>query len=312
MIDYYNKKLPNKNGIKVAYDKRSKAYYYDISCALDTETSNLIIDDEHKYSWIYIFQIMIGDTFITCRTFDELADVFTNIKITYGLNQKNRIIIYVHNLPFEFQFMRTEFRFSECLARKNRTVFKCFFDDYGIEFRDSLILSGMSLAKTAENMVHHSTRKLVGDLDYNLIRLPCTTITPTELGYCYNDVKIICDYIDEQREIYGDITKIPLTNTGRVRRFVKEKCFRKVINPKTHKKHIPYKSLMDRLTLDVVEYAYAKQAFLGGYTHANARYSKKLLSDVHSIDFTSSYPTVMLSEIYPMSNGTYIKLNMDN
>ena len=149
MIDYYNKKLPDKNGIKVAYDKRSKAYYYDISCALDTETSNLIIDDEHKYSWIYIFQIMIGDTFITCRTFDELADIFTNLKLTYGLNPKNRIVIYVHNLPFEFQFMRTEFRFSECLARKNRTVFKCFFDDYGIEFRDSLILSGMSLAKTA-------------------------------------------------------------------------------------------------------------------------------------------------------------------
>ena len=180
MIDYYNKKLPNKDGIKVVYSKRSKAYYYDISCSLDTETTNYIIDDEHKYAWIYIFQIMIGDTFITCRTFDELADVFTNIKLTYGLNEKKRLIMYVHNLPFEFQFMRTEFRFSECLARKNRYVFKCFFDDYGIEFRDSLILSGMKLEKTAENLVHHSTRKLVGDLDYNLIRLPCTPITPTE------------------------------------------------------------------------------------------------------------------------------------
>ena len=313
MIIYHeNKKLPDKNGIKVAYDKRSKAYYYDISCALDTETTNHIIDDEHKYAWIYIFQLMIGNTFITCRTFDELADVFTDLKNTYDLNEKHRIIIYVHNLPFEFQFMRTEFRFSECLARKNRTVFKVFFDDYGIEFRDSLILSGMSLAKTAENMVHHSTRKLVGDLDYSLIRLPCTPITPIELGYCYNDVKIICDYIDEQREFYGDITKIPLTNTGRVRREVKKNCFRKVIDPKTHKKHIPYKNLMNRLTLGVREYGYAKQAFLGGYTHANARYSKKLLSDVHSIDFTSSYPTVMISEKYPMSKGAYIKLDMDS
>ena len=100
-----DKRLPDKNGIKVAYDRRSKAYYYDISCALDTETTNLIIDDDHKYSWIYIFQIMIGDTFITCRTFDELADVFLNLKLTYGLNEKHRIIIYVHNLPFEFQFM---------------------------------------------------------------------------------------------------------------------------------------------------------------------------------------------------------------
>ena len=313
MIIYHeNKKLPDKDGIKVVYSKRSKAYYYDISCALDTETTNYIIDDEHKYAWIYIFQIMIGDTFITCRTFDELADVFTNLKITYGLNEKKRLIIYVHNLSFEFQFMRTEFRFSECLARKNRNVFKVFFDDYGIEFRDSYILSGMNLEKTAENMVHHSTRKLVGDLDYNLIRLPCTPINPTELGYCYNDVKIIVDYIDEQREQYGDITKIPLTNTGRVRREVKKSCFRKVINPKTHKKHIPYKNLMNRLTLDVREYGYAKQAFLGGYTHANARYSKKLLADVYSIDFTSSYPTVMMSEKYPMSKGKKITLNMNS
>ena len=307
-----DKKLPDKNGIKVVYSKRSKAYYYDISCALDTETTNYIIDDDHKYAWIYIFQIMIGDTFITCRTFDELADVFTNLKLTYGLNEKKRLIVYVHNLPFEFQFMRTEFRFSECLARKNRTVFKVFFDDYGLEFRDSLILSGMSLAKTAENLTKHTIRKLKGDLDYNLIRLPCTPITPTELAYCYNDVKIIVDYIDEQREQYGDITKIPLTNTGRVRREVKKSCFRKVINPKTHKKHIPYKNLMDRLTLDVREYGYARQAFLGGYTHANAKYSKKLLADVHSIDFTSSYPTVMMSEKYPMSKGKKITLNMNS
>ena len=314
MIDYYNKRLPDKQGIRVVYDRRSKAYYYDISCALDTETSNLIIDDDHKYAWIYIFQLMIGDVFITCRTFDELADVFLNLKLTYGLNEKHRMIIYVHNLPFEFQFMRTEFRFSECLARKNRTVFKVFFDDYGLEFRDSLILSGMSLAKTAESLTEHTIRKLKGDLDYSLIRLPCTKLTAAELAYCYNDVKIICDYIDEQRDQnhYGNITKIPLTNTGRVRRFVKEKCFRKVVNPKTHKKKIPYKDLMDRLTLEVAEYYYAKQAFLGGYTHANARYSKKLLADVHSIDFTSSYPTVMLSEKYPMSKGTLIRLDMNS
>ena len=316
MIIYHeNKKLPDKNGIRVAYDRRSKAYYYDISCALDTETTNHIIDDEHKYAWIYIFQIMIGDTFITCRTFDELADVFMDLKNTYGLNEKNRIIIYVHNLPFEFQFMRTEFRFSECLARENRKVFKVFFDDYGIEFRDSYILSGMSLAKTAENLTwpeHLSIRKLKGDLDYKKIRLPCTDITDTEMGYCYNDVKIICAYIDEQRDYYKGITNIPLTNTGRVRREVKKNCFRKVTDPKTHKKRIPYKDLMNRLTLGVREYGYARQAFLGGYTHANARYSKKLLTDVHSIDFTSSYPTVMISEKYPMTKGAYIKLDMDS
>ena len=289
-----DKKLPLASGIKLAYDKRSKAYYYDISCALDTETTNLIQDEEHKYSWIYIFQIMIGDVFITCRTFPELKTIFGNLKNMYNLSEKQRLIIYIHNLPFEFQFMRTEFQTSELLARKNRAVFKVFLSEFGIELRDSLILSGMSLAKTAENLTSHNIRKLKGDLDYNLIRLPNTPLTDTEIGYCYNDVKIICDYIDEQRSMYGDIAKIPLTNTGRVRRFVKQNCFHTEINPKTHKKCIPYKNLMNRLTIEVAEYAYAKQAFLGGYTHANARYSKKLLKDVHSIDFTSSYTTVMI------------------
>lgn len=305
-----DKKLPLASSLKLAYDKRSKAYYYDISCALDTETTNLIQDEEHKYSWIYIFQIMIGDVFITCRTFPELKTIFGNLKNMYNLSEKQRLIIYIHNLPFEFQFMRTEFQTSELLARKNRAVFKVFLSEFGIELRDSLILSGMSLAKTAENLTSHNIRKLKGDLDYNLIRLPNTPLTDTEIGYCYNDVKIICDYIDEQRSMYGDIAKIPLTNTGRVRRFVKQNCFHTEINPKTHKKCIPYKNLMDRLTIEVAEYAYAKQAFLGGYTHANARYSKKLLKDVHSIDFTSSYPTVMISEKYPMSKGAFIKLDI--
>lgn len=303
----YDKPLPN--GFQWNYDKKSKCYIGDVACSLDTETTNYIIDEEHRYSWIYIFQMMIKDTFITCRTYDELQTVFTTISNKYGLNEKRRLIIYVHNLPFEFQFLRTRFFFDECLAKTQRRVFKVFFKG-GFEFRDSLILSGMSLAKTAENLTEHTIRKLKGDLDYSLIRTPETPITPQEMQYCYNDVKIICDYIDEQRHIYGNVSQIPLTNTGRVRNFVRKACFKPVINPKTHKKHIPYKNLMERLTLDVTEYAYAKMSFLGGYTHANARYVGQKLSDVHSIDFTSSYPTVMIAEKYPMSKGTFIELNM--
>ena len=70
--------------------------------------------------------------------------------------------------------------------------------------------------------------------------------------------------------------------------------------------------MTEKLTIEPVEYGYAKMAFLGGYTHANAKFSCKILSDVHSIDFTSSYPTVMVSEKYPMSKGAFIKLDMWN
>lgn len=81
--------------------------------------------------------------------------------------------------------------------------------------RDSYALSGMSLAKTAENLTEHTIRKLKGDLDYRPVRFPSTPLTKAELEYCYNDVKIICCYIAEQIKMYdGDITKIPLLTLG--------------------------------------------------------------------------------------------------
>ena len=141
-------------------------------------------------------------------------------------------------------------------------------------------------------------------MDYRPVRFPATKLTRAELAYCYNDVKIICCYIEEQMKWYDNITKIPLTNTGRVRRHVRKHCLH--VEKKNGKKICPYKDIIRQLTLEVDEYAYLLDAFLGGYTHANAMYSTKLLKDVHSIDFTSSYPTVMMSEQYPMSKGVFI------
>lgn len=43
------------------------------------------------------------------------------------------------------------------------------------------------------------------------------------------------------------------------------------------------------------------QRFKDGYTHANWYYTSKILKDVDSFDFTSSYPFVMVSEKYPAS-----------
>ena len=232
--------------------------------------------------------------------------MFSEIQHFYGLDGKKRLIMYVHNLPFEFQFIRCYFHFCDCMSKSQRQVYKVFFDQFGIEMRDSCALSGMSLAKTAENLTEHTIRKLKGDLDYRPVRFPSTPLTKAEKEYCYNDVKIICCYIEEQMKYYGNITKIPLTNTGRVRRYVRNHCFHWEKNKKTGKKYYPYKQIIRRLTLEPLEYGYLIGAFLGGYTHANAMYSTKVLKDVHSIDFTSSYPTVMLSEKYPMSKGEFI------
>ena len=58
---------------------------------------------------------------------------------------------------------------------------------------------------------------------------------------------------------------------------------------------------MQELTITSHEYLLLKQCFAGGYTHANSYYVNKKLENVSSIDFTSSYPFVMVSEKFPMS-----------
>ena len=61
---------------------------------------------------------------------------------------------------------------------------------------------------------------------------------------------------------------------------------------------------MSNLTIsDETEYNRLKWAFMGGFTHSNGIETDKVINNVHSIDFTSSYPSVMLAEQYPMGQG---------
>lgn len=138
---------------------------------------------------------------------------------------------------------------------------------------------------------------MVGDLDYTKIRHSKTPLTEQEWGYCEADIRVLLAYIQEKIESDGDITQIPLTNTGYVRNYCRKECFRK---------YKQYHNLMSELTLDPDEYSQLKRAFAGGFTHASARYSGKILSKVGSFDFTSSYPAVMLSEKFPMGKARLV------
>lgn len=277
--------------------------YINISSGFDIETSSLYYNEE-KVAHMYIWAIQIGfnNDVLYGRTWEELKYLLENVKDIMGLDDKNRLIIYVHNLSYEFQFMRKHFTWGNVFAVDERKPIKAL-TNLGIEFRDSLILSGLNLELTAKNLIKHDIKKLKGDLDYKLIRHSKTPLTKQEFEYVENDVKIITCYIDEQLDRYEKITKIPLTNTGRVREFVKNKClFTNSNHSKSNgKKFSDYHKLMTNLKLDVEDYKMLRNGFMGGYTHANAFKTGKLLTNVSSIDFTSSYPAVMLSETFPMS-----------
>jgi len=315
MLWYQNMKL-NKDDYKQIsyYDTHSKEVikYYNIESAFDIETTSQIYNGE-KCSYMYIWMFGIGETVYYGRTWEQYGEFMQMLINQLELNLYNRLIIYVHNLGYEFQFIRKFFEWENVFSVDERKPIKALIKQ-GIEFKDSYILSGFSLFNLAKNLTMHKIKKLVGDLDYSLIRNSKTPLTDEEMGYCKNDILIILYYINEQIQIYdNNITKIPLTNTGRVRQFVKKKCYftDKNHNKSSKGKYRRYKELMEELTLTLEQYTMLKRCFMGGYTHASLNYVGKILEDVTSIDFTSSYPAVMLSEKFPMSKPIKVDLRKE-
>lgn len=282
-----------------------KKTYINLECAFDIETTSTYVGED-KIAFMYLWSMGIGDgeQVIHGRTWESFIEVCNNLQQHFNLSDDRILICYVHNLAFEFQFMRKYFNWLEVFSIDERKPIKAL-TSLGIEFRDSYILSSFALSRLAKNLLNHKIEKLEGDLDYDKIRHSETPITDNELKYAINDVVIILNYINEQIEMYGDITKIPLTNTGRVRQYVRHNCYYTNTNHRKSSKgkYDRYRKLMGDLELTQEVYDMCKRAFMGGFTHANANYMGKVVEDVTSIDFSSSYPAVMLAEYFPMSKG---------
>lgn len=287
-----------------------KVTYLNIESAFDIETTSYINNGEKSaFMYIWMFGLGLGKEIFYGRTWEEFLDLCERLQHYFGLNENRRLVIYVHNLGYEFQFMCKYFNWENVFAINERKPIKALCS-YGIEFRDSYILSGYSLANTAKNLTTHKVRKMEGDLDYSLIRHQSTQLTEKELGYCSNDIEIILAYINEQIAQYEDITKIPLTNTGRVRKYVKDACYYTSSNHRKSNrgKYQRYRQIMSDLTLDKATYIQLKRAFMGGFTHSNPNHTGKTLENVSSIDLTSSYPTVMLADKFPMSRAKELNI----
>lgn len=299
--------------MRLPYDvvkTNKKVEYIDLPCGFDIETSSITVGDQ-KAAFMYIWQLGIahGTGVFYGRTWDEFITTCSTIQNHFELHENRRLVIYVHNLGYEFQFMRKHFKWLDIFAIGERKPLKILCE-YGIEFRDSLILSGNSLENTARNLVKYKIKKAVDDLDYTLTRTHHTPLTDLEIGYCKNDIVIITAYIQEQIDHYGDVTKIPLTNTGRVRTVVRNNCYYSSTNHRksNSRKYGQYRKQMLSLTMDAKIHDQLSRAFMGGFTHANANHTGDVLESISSIDFTSSYPAVMVSEKFPMSRFRSIEL----
>ena len=291
------------DGICRETKRKQKIEYYNIPCAFDIETSSFY-DHEQKAGCMYIWMFSIDDYIIIGRFWHEFITLLQMLQKKLSLHNKfRRLICFVHNLSYEFQWFCRRLKWEKVFATADRAPLTALCE-YGIEFRCSYMLSGYSLAKVGEQLNKYQVKKMVGDLDYKKIRHSFTPLTDKEMGYCINDVRVLSAYIREKIENEGGLTKIPLTKTGYVRLYCKEHIF----GGRSHRhKYKIYHQFMDHLTLDPTEFKMLLRAFQGGFTHASAFYSgqDEALQGVTSFDFCSKYPSAMVAEKYPMSKGEF-------
>lgn len=282
-----------KHGGNTGTKANKGKFYLDIVAAFDTETSTIELPDGPQ-AFTYVWQLQLGpELTIIGRTWSEFLDLMQTYRDYMPTG--SRLCVWVHNLSFDFQFMQGVYPFkpSEVFCIDSRKVLKC--EMYGcIEFRCSYLHSNMGLALFADKM-QTKHRKLVGDLDYSIVRYPWTPLDPkTELPYMVNDVVCLVEAITNEMEHDGDnLYTIPKTSTGYVRRDVK-KAMRRV-----------RRGYVQELQPDYECYKALREAFRGGNCHANRYYAGELQHDVKSVDESSAYPYVIVCCKYPIGNFFY-------
>lgn len=316
-------------GLLRAYKKpKQNLYYLNVSASFDIETTSFYWNKEtgetipdrfnypikeikknwEKHACMYCWVFTLNGFVTTGRTWDEFKYLLGLLKDKYGIGDITRLPIYVHNLSFEMAFIGRRFDFVDVFALAEREPLKALTSD-GFEFRDSLALSGYSLATTGENLQKYKVSKDVGDLDYSKMRNSKTILTEKEWKYVVDDGLVVSAYIQEQIEEYKSVMNIPMTKTGVVRRYLRNCCF---YGSTSHKKDYSHKyerysSLMRVLTLEKDEALMLERAFMGGIVHCSCINEGHLFQDVTSFDFTSSYPYCLIAFKYPMSKGvTYV------
>lgn len=261
--------------------KNDDTIYRDTICAFDIETTR-IEEIEQAVMYIWQFAFIKGDDIYAVygRTWDEFKQFFSLINEGKLIN-----LIFVHNLSYEFQFLRSVIEMKDVFALKSRSVLK--FNSYNSEFRCSYHQTHKSLDKFLKDM-NVKNKKLT--MDYSKMRYPWTPLTQDELDYSLNDVIGLVQAMKARLEMGNDtMYSLPLTSTGYVRRRAREAM-----------KKFDYRKLHSMMC-DYSLYTLLREEFRGGDTHANRMYAGKILTNVESWDRASSYPDVMVNCKFPMS-----------
>lgn len=296
--------------------------FVNLGAGLDCETSQF--DDHTKYnkkskdkdefeqyrnalkSFVYIWQFSVGNDIYLCRQYHLLLSFLDDLENAVdAVHPRANLIVWDANITFEYSFFieLIKHKVVKAFARSKHNVLSF---DYGkhLKFRECLGVFGKSLKDIAKN--YTTTQKLVGDLDYNLIRLPITPMTQTELSYTINDVAILSELTAVAHKLYTlRGKKIPLTQTGIVRDEIID-----AFAPTPYLKSIKYAENAPLIGTQEQYYHWRKYVYSGGLTHSNFNYVGETVHSVTCYDLTSAYPWALNTKYYPA--GEIIQADITN
>lgn len=265
--------------------------YIEHLMTFDIETSTIEKTDGSFEGFMYHWQVCIDGYVCFGRTWNEFLTFLRKMnRALKNFDENHKLVCYIHNFSYEFQFLYSWIKLENVFAIDKRKPLKAISKEFNIEFRCSYLLSNMNLKKFIENTPNAHYFKGSGDLDYHKIFTPQTTLTMSELGYCFNDVMGLYEAIIHLLK-EDTLTTIPLTSTGYVRR----ECRNNMRKNKKNRKQFLELRLDDKL------YQLCKDSFRGGNTASN-RYKTNFINyDVSSYDMSSAYPYAMISGLYPIT-----------
>ena len=305
---------------KAKYNRNKRIYDSTNILTSDTENTSLYVKkkDGTKLPFAFSYAQMIninGKITIITRDIKEHGSLLDDIDQWYERKGLKSIkgftsVIWFHNLSYDFQFLLNNTQISETLSRKKHDVIYAQDENRCFLYKDSYSLLGVSLdSATKDYNVEH--KKLVGQLNYSLKRLPITRVTEEEIAYFINDVQGLAEIIKilmntdgygcSKGKFIGYSKKFPNTKTSLVRNYISD-----VIVDNGLEKY--RKKLIDSLFTSAEMYKLLKVSYQGGYTHAFGYLKGQIVKNVTSYDKTSDYPYQIVTKKYPMSKFEKVNL----
>lgn len=311
-------------------DYEGYRYYSDNIVTLDSETQQ-IEKDGRNYSTPVSFQIAVNDKCMLMRTYKEVIDCIDfllnhltrSAEFEYTVDKKGRkrqkkvtepgkLVIYIHNLIYDVTFMIDYMLpYMTNVFGVKAKISKFDYKDL-IEFRDSLMLTGLSLDGSVKQYVDKTKKgnenlEKTKDWDYTgKCRSYKSSLTDEEQFYALADVVCLVEIIRGIMQLHKcTLAELPVSSTS----FTRRECIKRTIGRgrKKFKREKDYIDFIHKIEIPSLScYYLMKDCYYGGIADTNPLKADKINTNIGDYDITSEYPYAMATELFPMSTPQII------